>query len=229
MGEDNKFDKITDRGEVADLLNFLDSKRPDIFCQFSNGKKLMLHCVEVTSDQKLVIKGGKDLRLNPDPKIFINFMSDSAVYFSKTKMSVNKDGHGVVSLREEIYKLQRRSNFRSDVPANYDIVAEITHINDDRIRATAKVKNVSLGGCLLELSTTKAKIAINQKLEGHISKKGTVNIQFMGEVRHCFEKIDRDPVNIFGVQFSHVSPGGKASLNSIIMELYRESFSKYSR
>lgn len=223
------FAKVSTSKEHEELLQTLAQTRPRL-----DGFDQRLARYEFAVEQcekmelKLVLKRGRPLR--GQHNLTLNFHLQGAQYFAKVALSELAAGVYRTKIGD-IYKLQRRANFRVRVPESVELGIEITKVGESKLRRYFRLADISAGGAAVLLSHVDATLLPpQQSFEGVLYCPGNKRLPVQGGIRYC-RKMKGYPGFEFvaGVQFVGMATSVEADLLAVIMEIYRCLFSEARR
>lgn len=125
----------------------------------------------------------------------------------------------------DLFHLQRREDFRLRLPPGFQAELEIHNLKGKAFRARWALMDISGGGCRAEIQPAGV-IVHGDTLEGRLLLQGRDPFPVKGVARHVAPHPDKPTVNWAGIQFTDLSDLSKNSLVAIVLDLYRELFSK---
>ncbi len=89
-------------------------------------------------------------------------------YFFKSIMKAT-NAELLISFPNEVFQLQRRNDFRVNIPTNVTYLCELKTVNKTRLNVMAELRDLSLGGCLVSVKEgAKLSIPADSEIEIHI-------------------------------------------------------------
>lgn len=150
--------------------------------------------------------------------IFCTFTYEKEPYFFRAKMSTS-DNYYLVKFPEKIYKIQRRSDFRFNVPSGLSHEFKILELPD----LNCQLRDISLGGAKVAIKATGD---VGLKLEQDIN----VNIKFLDfgvvtlEATVAFTRYFADTgTQIVGIKFGNITQEQTTELHQTLMQVDRLS------
>ncbi|UOF01454.1 flagellar brake protein [Bdellovibrio reynosensis] len=195
------------------------------------GKDRIFHLIAVQSEKDEALMchhtaDSKDIKENQE--VLVNFAFKTERYFIQTELYFEA-GWAVLKIDKELFQLQRRANFRVDIPAKYDAIFNFTEHQGKKYFFDCKVKDVSAGGFKMELGGDPV-LKIGDKVKGHLRIGNRRPLEFEVEVRFSSMKEAEDKKQqIAGVQFLNVEKITESKLMTVITDLQREIFLKYPK
>ena len=156
--------------------------------------------VQAPNERTSVLKSGM---------IFGEFTKAEDKYLFKAKFT-EAAGSIQIDLNGDIYKLQRRDDFRVRIPSNYKAHLEL----EGKIFPIA---DLSAGGCKVELSGQET-FKRGDILVATVHLRGLDPMRMTMEVRHVINK------KTLGLKFIKIEEASLHALPGIIMSIYRELF-----
>ncbi len=222
--EESDFEKITSEKEKENYWKAVIDSKIILLTQLSNGTTITLNPEELKLSQLYVSAKGLP---DKDANILISFNALKDRLFAKTQLSRAADGRHFIDTFSELFRLQRRENFRITIPENAPLQAFINQLGEKNLKVKARVVDISLGGALIELPETEHVILTNDWIAGVISTEKEVGIQFKGYIRHIRELPTLQKRRV-GVCFDKLVGNGLNELNKLVMKYYHKMFSKFS-
>ncbi|MCB0367466.1 MAG: PilZ domain-containing protein, partial [Bdellovibrionales bacterium] len=102
----------------------------------------------------------------------VSFVLNLSKYLVKSSLQWTEQGRWFLDLRGDFYLVQRRKNFRVDVPIHIVPKVALRQINRPEKEILARMLNISLGGCFLEIEGStqalqqEAQIQVTMTVEG---------------------------------------------------------------
>lgn len=149
--------------------------------------------------------------------IFCTFVSEGEPHFFRAKMTTS-DNYYLVKFPEKIYKIQRRSDFRFDVPPKLSHEFKLL----DFPKYECKLRDISLGGCKIAIKTTEAiedlKLEQDVRIWVALLDFGGVTI----DATIAFTKfIPEANSQIVGVKFSNMEAELTSTLHQTLIQVDR--------
>jgi hypothetical protein len=85
-----------------------------------------------------------------DQEVLGSFNSDQGKFYFKGYISTQGD-ELMLSIQNELFQLVRRNDFRVNLPPDATYVCQILQIGNKKTKQEAKLRNISLGGCLIAI------------------------------------------------------------------------------
>jgi hypothetical protein len=124
-----------------------------------------------------------------------------------------------------LYHLQRRDDFRLKIPDSFKAHLNVATINNNDVTQSLKIFDLSGGGCRVSYSTKTGPLKTGDIVTGEILIAGRPSIQISAEVRHAIED-ETQKTQSLGLSFTNISTVMKNRLSGLVMDLYRQFFSK---
>lgn len=227
MSETDKFfTKVTTRVDRERIFRWLVEGR--MFFQVQSEKKeIRLFRALAISDASLHVEPEvADTNFEGGVVVTIDFPEEK--YFFKTRMLKTEKGF-YLDVSQDIYKLQRRDNFRVALPAVYSAKVEIAAVSDESKVHSFSVVNLSGGGFAIEIGPTdNFNISQGDWIIGHMTMGGGFNKKFYAITRHSRPYGSQGSGLIrVGFEFSGFTEADKREVVSLVMGIYREMFSRF--
>lgn len=157
-------------------------------------------------------------------KVMVNFPFKTERYFFQSELSFNS-GWAVLKIDGDLFQLQRRANARIDLPEKYDGVFTLYLHGGKNYFLECKIKDISAGGIKIECPFVAPEFKLGEHIKGTIRLGARRAMEFELEVR--FAK-SADKTQIAGLQFLNIDLSKENRLLSLVMDLQREIYVKYS-
>jgi hypothetical protein len=123
----------------------------------------------------------------------------------------------------DLFHLQRRDDFRLKLPTSYHAYFNLNKVNQTPIQARLKIIDLSGGGCKIMVQTKTPHLTVNDLVSGSIELPDRPAILIQGQIRH---ETDDQHSQVAGIQFIGLSLPVKNRLVALVMDLYRQLFSR---
>lgn len=166
----------------------------------------------------------KPTSLPDEGQLIVQIFVGGEKYYSHPKYQIKLDSI-YLDTTADLFHLQRREDFRLRFPQGYQAELEITSIKGAAFKARWPMMDISGGGCRAEIHPSGA-IQTNDSLEGRLIMPGRDPFAVKGVAKHVAAYQDRPSVSWAGIQFTEYPGLSKNNLVAIVLDLYRELFSK---
>lgn len=222
----SQFEKITDSDEKQNFFDALIYHKGEVQAIYSDGRKSILVPLELKANHLYVRTKDSNEKLTEEANLIINFQALKTQLFAKTRAYNIPGNHFVIETNVELFRLQRRENFRINLGPDVNINVHLHKMKTQSVKHKCKMKDLSLGGCLIELPAEEP-LSVNAEVSGTTSSPQKIHFEFDGVVRHVHINSDTN-TQLVGISFSRLLGGGLNELNKMVMDLYRKLFSKFS-
>lgn len=194
-----------------------------------NDEVFHLIAIQIEKDQNLLCHHTSDSKTQEKAqKVVVNFPFKSERYFFQTELSFNS-GWAVLNIEGDLFQLQRRANARIDLPAKYDAAFTLYQHGGKNYFIDGAIKDISAGGIKVEMPETCPALVIGEKIKGTVRLGARRAIEFQLEVRFAQSKnVQGKKIQVAGLQFLNVDQTLENRLLSLMMDLQREIYVKYS-
>lgn len=144
-------------------------------------------------------------------------------YISQVKAKLN-EGFLTLNFSAPIYRVQRREDFRLRLPLSFK--GRMIFLNDDS-PVNCRLIDMSAGGCRVEAPISMS-LKVNEVVRGRLSTTDRDDITVEMSVRHLASHADNDTLQLVGLQFVNQSEIVRNRMAALVMDLYREFFTKRS-
>lgn len=189
-----------------------------------------LIAVQTERDESLLCHHTANSKQHQRPqKVLVNFTFRSERYFFQSELSFSL-GWAVLNLDADLFQLQRRASARIDLPASYAGYFSLHSHAGRNYFVDAKVRDVSAGGIKIEFISSGQNLKTGDLIRGALKLGIRRAIDCELEVRHAMEReVDGNKIIAAGLQFLNVDQNLENRLLSLMMDLQREIFLKYSK
>lgn len=188
-----------------------------------------LIAIQIEKDENLLCHHTADSKIHDkQQKVVVNFPFKSERYFFQTELSFNS-GWAVLNIEGDLFQLQRRANARIDLPSKYDAAFTLYQHGGKSYFLDGAIKDISAGGIKVEMPESCPVLAIGEKIRGTVRLGVRRPIEFQLEVRFAQSKdVQGKKTQVAGLQFLNVDHTLENRLLSLMMDLQREIYLKYS-
>ena len=188
-----------------------------------------LIAIQIEKDENLLCHHTADSKSHDkQQKVVVNFPFKSERYFFQTELSFNS-GWAVLNIEGYLFQLQRRANARIDLPSKYEAAFTLYQHGGKNYFLDGTIKDISAGGIKVEMPESCPAFAIGEKIKGTVRLGARRPIEFQLEVRFAQSKdVQGKKTQVAGLQFLNVDHTLENRLLSLMMDLQREIYLKYS-
>lgn len=186
-----------------------------------------LIAVQVEKDEALLCHHTADSKGVTAQKVLVNFGFKMERYYFQTELYF-ESGWAILKIDTDLFQLQRRANFRVDIPTKYGGIFLLSQHDDKSYFLDCVVKDISAGGFKMELMGAQPELKIGDHVKGTLRLGTRRPMEFAAEVRFA-QKRDADGVTVqtAGMQFLNVDNMLESRLFALMMDLQRELFLKF--
>ncbi|QDK38505.1 PilZ domain-containing protein [Bdellovibrio sp. NC01] len=207
------------------LFRELASDRAQISLKGEGDDIFHLIAIQTEKDEELLCHHTEDSKKHEvAQKVMVNFPFKTERYFFQSELSFNS-GWAVVKIDGDLFQLQRRANARIDLPEKYEAVFTLYLHGGKNYFLESKIKDISAGGIKIECPFVTPEFVIGERIKGTIRLGARRALEFDLEVR--FAKVN-DKTQVAGLQFMNIDLTKENRLLSLMMDLQREIYIKYS-
>ncbi|HEY1080073.1 MAG TPA: PilZ domain-containing protein [Bdellovibrio sp.] len=185
--------------------------------------------VQVEKDETLLCHHTEESqKLTVAQPVVINFPFKSDRYFLQSEVYF-ESGWVVLKIDTDLFQLQRRANARLDIPEKYPASFIISQHDGANYFVESRLKDISAGGFKMEYFGDQPAVQVGDLLKGTLRIGIRRPLEFSVEVRFV-QKTEAEGVirQVCGVQFKNVTHLMENRLLSLMMDLHRELFLKFS-
>lgn len=210
---DNQFFVPIDAMERKDVLEFLFNKNTEVIVKIGSSHA-KTNFVPSQNEQLTIIN--KFQTKFAKQQIICNFEIKGDQFFFKSQCQ--SDTHGItIDPPEKVYKLQRRNNFRINIPLTMPQTTQIK----EKPQLKVICRNISLGGALLSLTTSKSDdFKLNDIIQVSISLYDFQEKNIESIVRFVDYKEHSQTV-MMGIQFLELDSDQSSTLQATLVRIDR--------
>jgi hypothetical protein len=119
----------------------------------------------------------------------------------------------------DLFHLQRREDFRLRLPMSYKAHLLIQNVNGKPVSEKRALIDLSGGGCKISNDRNLFPLVSNDLIAGELEFPDRPAVSVRGVIRHAGE-------DKLGIEFSGISAPAKNKIVALVMDLYRELFSR---
>jgi c-di-GMP-binding flagellar brake protein YcgR len=158
----------------------------------------------------------------------INFENEDVVcsfeisedkYFFKSQLTSRGDDFKIL-IPIDIFQLQRRNDFRINVPSGMTASCEVKTINMYKAAMKVELRNLSLGGCMIAFPTRQLKISLKDEVDIKIQLHQFDEEKIPTIAKHI-KMIDSSQKTLVGLQFVAMDAAFLTELQGLLFFLDR--------
>lgn len=221
------FEKIKSATEARRIFEVLSRTGQDFYCK-GEGSLFAFRPERYHPDTglegRLVLFEESDLKTEP---VVINFNVENERYYTTCDFTP-KGEHGFLRPTGTLYRLERRTHYRVDLPSTLERACNIINQDGRSVFVSAVVLDISQGGARLQTLKGKVKdLKSGMRLRCALHIRGKWTFELLAEVMHVRPaEASADPAtsqfDVFGLHFLNLSEGMSRKLLSMMLELQRE-------
>lgn len=150
-----------------------------------------------------------------------SFVINLSKYLIKSVLQQTADGSWILDFQGDIFLVQRRKNFRVDVPPEIVYKASVCPIDEPEQPFKAKVLNISLGGCSLEVDAAEKGFQVEAQVRVTMNVEGGQVISLNSVVKRITQVADKENKCFFGIEFDKLNSFEESRVNEVVMKCYR--------
>ncbi len=236
---DDIFTKISDPLEKEKILRGIVLARKDMLIKCSDS----LVSLPRSSNQEkseggiligtpILFQSGKifcrsSFKLSTSTQVVVQMSTGEDKYLCLSTCHPSGDGF-CLDMEGQIFKLQRREEFRLKIPSGYYAILKILLIANHPIDGNLPLVDLSAGGCKVEVKANFYKAQTGDRFRAELRLKGREPIFVNGNIRYISKHPLYSQQQVWGVEFSDMSTQLKDKLAGFTMDIYRELFSRMS-
>jgi hypothetical protein len=224
--ESQAFTKISKSEDREKLIKDMVAAGVEILCKGQPDTIYRLKAAKFSNNKLYCSLSPNSAKLAVTHEVLIaSFMLGGDKYFFQSVAQY--EGIEIFFIAEfDLFHLQRRQNYRVKIPESYKAIMNVTDVNDQTIKLTANLYDISSGGCRMVYQNDKVILKMDDVLKTRVTIGSKDPLEITAMVRH----IALDPLNkkasVLGLEFKPLSPALESRLFAITMDLHRELFSK---
>jgi hypothetical protein len=225
MSESAIFTLVSIRSDREKIFaRLIDGKLP---FSFQAGNKLYKGRVFDREGTRLIFDCPEGPKLTSSSEVVASFSFPPEMYFMRT-VAAPKGEHFALEIGKDLYKLQRRDNFRLTIPSNYRARFELQLIGSEPAKGTYNVIDLSGGGLSFEMLFAPDRMSAGSQVTGQLKVLDDFSRPVVGTVRHVrpFGSMGSGVFRV-GVQFDGLSNSDRDEIIALVMKIHRASFSKF--
>lgn len=208
MNEENlEFQRLASAQELENFLSSLETQAAEISVFAADGQPISMRLVRING--RHIIAENADaptlaLRAGENVQILVGLTE--GLFSIKTKVAAVNGRSFTFDLGNDVYRLQRRNDFRTNIPPETKIEARITHLRGSRLSnpPTLQTLDLSAGGMsVLWKDFRKYKPAVGDLLEGVLTLSDGKQIEFKSKIISVSER-DETAASL-GLEFQNLS------------------------
>ena len=161
-------------------------------------------------------------------KVIVNFPFKAERYFFQTELTF-KLGWAILRIDVDLFQLQRRTNARIDIPAKFDAIFVLHKHGIKNYFLNCRIHDISAGGIKIGIPAGDPELKVGDIVFGTVRLGARRPREFNLEVRYANKVVAGSRTNqTAGLQFQGVDITMENRLLSLMMDLQREFFVKYS-
>lgn len=222
------FTKISDVAEKDRIFKDLGSSASEILAKSLEPNSELMHfkAESYQGNELTCVVQTKKSQLQSQGELILQFMLGSEKYLISTQYQVRQD-KVIVQTKAQLFHLQRREDFRLRLPESFQGIFALEKQNSKPNFGKFHLVDLSGGGCRFQIKANVGELNIGDQVEGALILPQRDKISIKGTIRH--EKDDDSTKTLMaGVQFVDLRPLEKNRIIAVVMDLYRELFSRLS-
>lgn len=229
------FIKVKSTEEKNEVFDFLIYSRKEVLAKTTEKDSELFFLFPEKFEKGKLLCSMKDTVIptslkNEKGLLVIQFNSRTEKYLSQTTFSI-EDNKIILDTKSDLFQLQRREDFRLKFPPNYKAVFVLKKINGKDInlplpKLKQTILDISGGGCRIENNLTNHEVKSKDILEGEILLPNREPLVVRCEARYVAPVPDRVQNQMIGLMFLDLTTITKNRIVALVMDIYRELFSR---
>lgn len=210
----NASGSLVDADLKKKLMDFLVTKRVPIKIQ-DPSNLIHTRTVDTFNYARITAVSPKSLPFNQS-EVTVYFNYEDELFFFSAKYKLSEDLIHF-TLPNSFYKIQRRENYRLEVPNHYHQEVEVY---ENRF-AKFKIRDLSLGGCLLQTnSPLESTDIVDMELMLKLTVLDFIGEKFIAKVKSVRKNM-RDGSTLIGLEFLRPNAEQKQGLQALLFKIDR--------
>ena len=223
MSQDQSFFPVDQAQERARILSDLESKSIN-FAGVTEDEHQFLFKLKSVSGEKLSLElvAPVSRALRSGEKIELLFGMPDGMYSTRTTIEQPSNDGAVCTLGAQVFRLQRRNNFRTPLPPNYKIAFKLTSLQTKQVAGSPSFYPLDLSASgmrikwnLKDMPAPKA----GDRITGIFSLPNGKQIELFGSVKN----VSNDPSGAqLGLEFENMQLRDEQALLFFCMQVHRD-------
>jgi hypothetical protein len=220
------FTKISDAKEKFRIFDDFNKVRGEVQAKLPDPSSDLFILRTVDLDKRWTCHlVGPSVEVPNSGKLTLSFFLGGEKYFMNFSYQRNQNIFSF-DYSEPIYHLQRREDYRLKIPASYRALLENSAVNGKAMKFSALIADLSAGGCRVSLDLSLYALKVHDEVRGHIFLPDRSPIEFIALLKHQRPDPAQKGLTICGLQFINQSSKQKNRIAALVMDLYREFFTR---
>lgn len=226
MTGQNIFTRVTVRGDRERVYTRLAEDR-SVFT-FQIDKKSYRGRIYEREGPLLAFEPLDEFELDQNSEVIVSFSLSTEMYFMRTKLLLKRERR-MIDLGGDLYKLQRRDNFRLVIPKSYKARFEARSYDLEEVKSTFSIIDLSGGGLSFEMLYATDSIRAGTHITGLLKIGDSFSKPVVAIVKHI-RPFGSMGSGLFrcGIQFEGIPESDREEIIQLVMKIHREAFSKFS-
>lgn len=223
------FTKINTRKLRERVFNSIVEFDQPILLQFGGKKNIKADVVSRTG-KHIVIKFEKEFKLLKEEIVLCSFNVKTEKYFMKSTLIPGSRKTHKIDITADLYKLQRRENFRAQIPLSYKASVEFKSLNGNADTNIFPIFDLSAGGLSFEIPMTNlSKFKKYDEVVGVLNIPNKINSRFKAQVRYSrTEGSMGSGIQKVGLMFTSIGSQEEALIIELLMDIHKIFLAKLS-
>jgi len=221
------FTKIQTKADREEIYDQLVKQRRPVQIQI-DAKTIVQGDVSGRSTSDLKVTVAHTDRMSGTHECTLTFSLPPEVYFIKTKLQARETLIDI-AIDGDLYKLQRRKNFRLSIPGSVKAYADLIQVGGASYKPSLSLIDLSGGGVALELPLDqKETFKQGMRFQCQLHVGGEFQKEVHGVVRYA-RPIAQHPKKALhlGIEFQHQKQSDEDEIVKLVTRLYSDHFSRF--
>lgn len=223
----NSFQLISDPSEKVKIISDLVACKGEIILKTLAATSMPFYADPVIfRGSELTIKPKKPVQLGKDESsLIVQFSIGAQKYISQVECEIRGDSLAL-SMAYKLFRVQRREFYRLKLPVGFRGKFFVPELHGVKFNQAFHLIDISGGGCKVELPGVEVNFPVSQPFQGILKIPGREDISVMGIARYQHKIPVRPEIRWIGIQFVQQTEPQRNGLAALVMDLYREIFSR---
>lgn len=214
------FEKVRSNIEKKRIFERMAASQGKIVLKDAQDRMFDFHCVSLSQEGAVGVLDPKHPQTSAQNlEILGQFQIEEDRYFINGKMAILGD-QVVVSMEGEVFKLQRRSNFRIALPPSLPMYANITQIAGKPAALEVRLADMSAGGCRIYFPEGGPNLASGVEIQIVLHPPSGRDFDFKAVIRHTQSVVYKNEIQAqYGIEFLEIPRATHQRLTSLVMDL----------
>lgn len=223
----NSFQLISDPSEKVKIITDLVACKGEVMLKTLNPNSTPFHADPVIfKGSELTIKPKTSVQFAKDEtSLIVQFSIGAQKYISQVEFESRGESLAL-SMAYKLFRVQRREFYRLKLPAGFRGKFFVPELQGVKFNQDFHLIDISGGGCKIELPGVEVNFPVSQPFGAVLKIPGRQDIPVMAIARYQHKIPVRPEIRWIGIQFVQQTEPQRNGLAALVMDLYREIFSR---